>query len=412
MKNIYDIAVIGAGIAGLTAASLFKQQGHNVTIFEKHSESLPVGAGLVLQQTGLAVLANLNLDIMTIEKGAIINRFLGKNSKGHTVYDLLHENLSPNFFSVGIHRHTITKLLREKANFLNIPFIKSFETLDVALENDKHALISSDHQRIGRFDLIVDASGTHSVIRDKYASIAYKRPFAYGALWGVCESREDLPPNILQQRFHKAKVGIGIIPIGKKHGCEDINHVAVHWSIRHKDYPAWRAAPLDDWKVEVVKLYADAENIVSRFNDHDDLTLAVYSDIALKKFYSNRIVFIGDSCHSISPRLGQGANLGLVDALILSRALAAATTIENSLAIYDASRKNHVKFYQRASRLMNFLFQSDNSAASFFRDVSFNAMYKVPYTHRQMLTTIGGIRTGLFSVLDLGSLHPDYAFLR
>ena len=40
------IAIVGAGIGGLTAAALLNEQGHEVKIFEKNSRVSEVGAGI------------------------------------------------------------------------------------------------------------------------------------------------------------------------------------------------------------------------------------------------------------------------------------------------------------------------------------------------------------------------------
>lgn len=40
------IAIVGAGIGGLTAAALLKEQGHEIKVFEKNSELAEVGAGI------------------------------------------------------------------------------------------------------------------------------------------------------------------------------------------------------------------------------------------------------------------------------------------------------------------------------------------------------------------------------
>lgn len=405
----HKIAIVGAGISGLAVAALLREQKHDVTLFEKFSEAKPLGAGLVLQQTGLAVLANLGLDKSAIAQGAIIKRFLGKTAGGKTVYDLLHENLSPRYFSLGIHRHSLFQILFEKVLSLDIPVVSSFHSAAIIPEQDKYTLIALDNRRFGRFDLIIDASGTHSGIRDKYASIRFNRPFAYGALWGICEDREGFSSPVLHQRFHQSKTGIGLIPIGKRPGTGDRQHIALHWSIGHADYAAWKSRPLDHWKKEVTALCPEAKSLVAQFKEHAELTMADYREIALHRFYSGRIAFIGDACHSISPRLGQGANLALVDALALSRLLTTSASIDEALRQYDVDRKNHIRFYHRASRWMNFLFQSESMAASVVRDLSFRVMCRIPYTHRQMLMTMSGLKTGLFNAIDPGALHPDYA---
>ncbi|MGH9878912.1 MAG: FAD-dependent oxidoreductase, partial [Nitrososphaerales archaeon] len=329
---------------------------------------------------------------------------------GKTVFNLSYKNLSPDYFGLGIHRHSIFQLLHEKIKSLSIPIINRFCASDIKNENNEYTLISKDNVRSGNYDLIIDASGARSVIRDKYAKVHFNRPLAYGALWAVCEDeRQRIGKNILQQRVHQAKLGIGLIPIGKKPEAASKEYIAFHWSIRNKDYDKWRNTSFAKWKNEVTNLWGLTKYLVAQFNDHSDLTWAVYNDIVLKQFYTDRIVFIGDAGHSISPRLGQGANLGLVDALILSNVLRKyIDDIDEALALYNKARKHHVRFYHLASRSMSMLFQSDSVIAPMIRDLSFGVLCKIPFTHRQMLETLGGIKTGVFSKIDPGHLHKDY----
>lgn len=56
-----DIAIVGCGISGLAAALLLHRQGHRVTLYERLEALRPVGSGLMVQPTGLAVLAKLGL---------------------------------------------------------------------------------------------------------------------------------------------------------------------------------------------------------------------------------------------------------------------------------------------------------------------------------------------------------------
>ena len=65
-----DIAVVGCGVAGQAAATLLAERGHRVTIYERFTEPQPIGAGLLLQPTGLAVLRELGLAESAIARGA------------------------------------------------------------------------------------------------------------------------------------------------------------------------------------------------------------------------------------------------------------------------------------------------------------------------------------------------------
>jgi FAD-dependent urate hydroxylase len=54
-----NIAIVGYGTAGQTAAILLSRDGHRVEVFERAQELGPVGAGFLLQPTGLQVLWEL-----------------------------------------------------------------------------------------------------------------------------------------------------------------------------------------------------------------------------------------------------------------------------------------------------------------------------------------------------------------
>ena len=58
----FDIAIAGCGPAGLAAALLLHRQGHRVTLFERFEEPRPIGSGLMIQPSGLAVLDALGLE--------------------------------------------------------------------------------------------------------------------------------------------------------------------------------------------------------------------------------------------------------------------------------------------------------------------------------------------------------------
>lgn len=406
------IAVIGAGISGLAVASLLRQQDHAVSIFEKFDEPRPLGSGLLLQQTGLAVLARLGLDHAAIAQGAKITRFWGVSSHDRAIFDLEHTNLNSNCFSLGIHRHSLFELLYDKARLLGVDIVSSFQTVDVINENSRCRLVAADQRQSAQFDLVLDASGVRSKVRDQCAVVKDSRSFAYGALWSVCERPDGYPMHILQQRFHWAKHGIGLIPIGRRPGSGDKQHVAMHWGIRHADYEAWRSQPFAKWKRAVIDLFPDVAPVVEQFTSHDQFTLAYFHEIVLKRLYNGRIAFIGDAGHALSPRLGQGANLGLIDAFILSRALAAAHTIDEALIAYDRERRNHVRFYQWAGQWMARMFQSDSLILPILRDIGFYYFSRVPYVRQQMLITICGVKTGLFSSLEPGLLHENYNLSR
>lgn len=77
MKSL-RIAIAGAGTTGLAAAAFLMRAGHEVALLERYGEPQPLGAGILLQPTGLACLAQLGLDGAAIGLGARIEAIEGK----------------------------------------------------------------------------------------------------------------------------------------------------------------------------------------------------------------------------------------------------------------------------------------------------------------------------------------------
>ena len=127
--------------------------------------------------------------------------------------------------------------------------------------------------------------------------------------------------------------------------------------------------------------------------------MATYSDIILRKYHSGIIVFIGDAAHCTSPQLGQGANLALVDALVLSECVEQENSISAALARYTGERKKHLWFYQTASRMLTPLFQSDSLLFPKLRFLLCGLGCKIPFTRRIAAQVLTGTKTGLFTTL-------------
>ena len=106
------IAIAGCGPAGLAAALLLHRDGHAVTMFERFDAPRPAGSGLMLQPTGLAVLAQLGLADAILAHGARIERLFGK-AGGRVVLDVRYAALGGKRFGLGIHRAALFGVLHD-----------------------------------------------------------------------------------------------------------------------------------------------------------------------------------------------------------------------------------------------------------------------------------------------------------
>src|SRR6185369_7552239 len=97
-----NIGIIGCGVAGMAAAILLSRAGHRVTVLERFAQPRPLGAGLLLQPTGLAVLERLGLADAARHAGAPVNGIRGFTVAGRKVLDLSYSDLAPGCAGLGI----------------------------------------------------------------------------------------------------------------------------------------------------------------------------------------------------------------------------------------------------------------------------------------------------------------------
>jgi 2-polyprenyl-6-methoxyphenol hydroxylase-like FAD-dependent oxidoreductase len=87
----------------------------------------------------------------------------------------------------------------------------------------------------------------------------------------------------------------------------------------------------------------------------------------------------------------------LLDALVLSQALAAAADLGSALALFARKRSSSVRFYRQASHLLTPLFQSDQPLLGPARDALLGAARFAPGLRPIMTSTLAGLRRGWLS---------------
>jgi 2-polyprenyl-6-methoxyphenol hydroxylase-like FAD-dependent oxidoreductase len=122
--------------------------------------------------------------------------------------------------------------------------------------------------------------------------------------------------------------------------------------------------------------------------------------VVMRRWHDGRLVFVGDSGHAMSPQLGQGVNLALLDAHVLAGCLERHSSVDAALAAYSEARRAHLRFYSWASRLMTPVFQSHLGALGPPRDLLLHPVSRIPWMRRQFVSALAGAKTGVLSTLD------------
>ena len=360
----YDIAVAGCGPAGLASALLLARDGHRVRLFERFDAPRPIGSGLMIQPTGQAVLGALGLRDALVAAGARIERLFGRAMpSGRKVLDVRYSWAKGELFGIGTHRAALFDILYRAVGEAGIPIETSTTIAGSEEAAGGRTLIFADGRR-ARFDLVVDCLGTGSALAPPCGY-----PLAYGALWASLDWVADagFDGGTLEQRYERASKMVGVLPIGLRPGS-GAPQTAFFWSIREDALPAWRTAGLDAWKDEVLRLWPATSVFLDQVTAPEQLTFARYSHRTLKRPAERGLIHVGDSWHSASPQLGQGANMALLDAWALAKALRERRDLGDALDLAVAMRGGHVLLFQWLTALFTPVYQSDSLVLPFVRD--------------------------------------------
>ena len=176
------IAIVGYGTAGQCAAVLLSRDGHRVDVFERVPVPGPVGAGFLLQPSGLEVLWRMGLFGEAVRHGAVVERLYGDTPHGRAVMDMRYAALDVRLAGIGMQRGALFSILAEAWDG-HAGVHAGTGIVDIG---DGRTLVDERGTRHGPFDLVVVADGATSQLRTRAGRVRLDRPYPWGALCGAC----------------------------------------------------------------------------------------------------------------------------------------------------------------------------------------------------------------------------------
>lgn len=375
------IAIAGCGVAGLACATLLRRQGANVVLFDKLEKPQPLGSGIILQPVGLCVLDEIGVGDAIRALGAPILRLFGRaEPHGSVVLDVRYAARGTDApCGLGVHRGALFQVLYDAALEAGAEIESGRDV--VAVRDGRLAFADGVS---APFDLVIDALGMRSPL-----SGGAPKPLPFGALWASLVWAGAFDETSLEQRYRQARKMVGVLPIGRLKDASQ-NQAAFFWSLKHSDRARWQEASIDAWKDEVRALWPETEPLLAQIARHEDLVFATYAHRTIADPVSRECVHVGDSWHCASPQLGQGANMALLDALALTRALEAQSNLDAALGEYARMRALHIKLYQLASWMFTPAYQSDSDAFAFVRDWIMSPLSRAPLAPAVLAALVAG----------------------
>lgn len=385
--------IVGAGTAGLASATFLARAGHHVTVFETVPELAPVGAGLLIQPSGQQVLQALGIVESLSQLGSRIDALHGYNLSKRRVLDLDYRHLLDDVRGLGIHRAHLAEALYQSALDAGVSFRfgQPVQQLDQT-EHDVGIQLSSGETL--RADALILANGTRSSLRQQLPIPHRAAIYPWGALWAICQSDDWHATNILEQAYDGPRRMLGALPSGV-HPVTGTPCYSLFWSLPRAAYADWQQQPFSHWLDEVQRYWPAVQPLLTNLQ-REHVAWAEYSDVVMSRWHHGRVLCIGDAAHAMSPQLGQGANLALIDAYCLASSVGNAATLPQAFALYSKRRKAQLAYYQRASRWLTPLYQSQ-LPVGFLRDLGTRITRRVPLLYQQALDTLAGYKAGLLA---------------
>jgi 2-polyprenyl-6-methoxyphenol hydroxylase-like FAD-dependent oxidoreductase len=391
---MHSIAIVGSGVSGAASAIFLARAGYRVKVFEAVAEPEPIGAGVLIQPTGQAILQELGLLDLIAKQSSRIDSLYGDTPTGRTVLDVEYKTLSAKLYGLGVQRGVLMQALwglmrgryASQIEWRCGVAVDRFTQTDTQVELFKTDAASPELS-LGRFDALVIANGSFSNLRTQIKVRQSEQIFPWGAWWTLLPKPEGMSEHMLRQRFRSGQEMLGLMPVGN-------GLLNFFWSVPREKLTHLSTLDLALLKQKVCALYPEAAPVMAHLTDGSVLRPARYNDVWMKQWHDGRVLAIGDCAHAMSPQLGQGANMALIDAWELSKQLTNEQNIPKAFAHFSQVRKGHIRFYQRVSIGLNPIFQSHGRLIPALRDAFFALFNRLPFVNTQAVKVLSGMKAG------------------
>jgi len=345
MSEQLQIAIVGGGIGGLTAALALRARGLNVTVFEQAGEQREIGAGISIQPNAGLLLQRIGLTDRIKTIGAQNAGLLLRTSLGQLIDTAARP--SSGVQSYNVHRAEFLKLLADAQpdGTLHLD-----HRLSQTRETNGRVQLTFAHGATVEADLVIGADGIHSVVQRE---IGLK---TYPSSEGIMAYRGLIP----SERLTWAKDIGGKMTMwlgkGRSFLCYPvssgrlINMVAfVPTNLESEE--SWTAP--GDLKALAAE-YAGWDNPVLETIGALDQTFrwGIYDRAPLPYWSTARMTLLGDAAHPMVPHLGQGAAQAIEDGFTLAVLLEGAKRqdVPRRLKAYERLRLERTSQIQTMAR--------------------------------------------------------------
>lgn len=305
--------IIGAGIAGLSAAISLRSIGLDVAVYEAASVLQPAGAGIWMAPNAMKVFARLGIAQRIQEAGLSMEKVALFDQHGKPILIAPQQGVAArhHFAITALHRGALQSVLAAQ---LPDSAIHLGKKLIAVRQGPQVSAVFADGSQAGA-DFLIGADGLNSIVRSElFGKIPLR--FAGTTCWrGVADF--PLPAELRcstaefwgrRRRFGMAEIAPGV----------------VYWFAVKTVPPGGKDSP-EEGKQRLLEDFRGFADPVRPLLDATSPGRMIRNDLCdlppRRPWSRGAVCLIGDAAHPMTPDMGQGGAQAVEDAYFLSREL-------------------------------------------------------------------------------------------
>lgn len=355
-----QVAIVGAGIGGLTMAIALKKAGISFRVYEAASEIRPVGAGIALANNAMQVYRHLGVAPQLNEKGTRIStvRLTDLNLRVLDQTSLVSFEQHYQLANIAIHRSDLHQVLLDAVGVEHLQLNKRLQ--QITSTEAGYTLVFTDGTT-EQHPSVIGADGLRSKVRQALFG-DYPLRDAHQMCW-----RGVLPFELPKGYAHVAVESWGK---GKRMGFVELDKHQVYWYFL-VDEALYQ--PDTDVELYLAGCPLWVQQMIQQTPKESIHLDKIYDLKPFEGWYKEKACLIGDAAHATTPNLGQGACQAIEDVYVISRLLER-HTLEEALRKFPAIRQAKAHKIVRASWALGKMAQWQNPISVVLRNTSFRLL--------------------------------------